>query len=102
MSARLLAMYNQPADPSTFESYYYETHVPIFAKTPGVRGVVFSRGPIRALAGRADVYLVAEVTFDTMADLEFALASEAAQAALADLPNFAGAGVTILAFEVKD
>jgi len=36
-----------------------------------------------------------------MAALQTALASEAGQAAVADLPNFAGAGVTILAFEPR-
>ena len=36
-----------------------------------------------------------------MAALPTALASEAGQAAVADLPNFAGAGVTILAFEPR-
>ena len=99
--AQLLVMYNQPADPQAFDAYYYDTHVPIFAKTPGVREVVFSRPPVKSITGNSDVYLVAEVTFDSMADLEAGLASEAAQAAVADLSNFAGAGVTILAFETR-
>jgi uncharacterized protein (TIGR02118 family) len=102
MPAQLLVMYNQPADPQAFESYYYGTHVPIFAKTPGVRGVVFSRSPVTALAGSPNIFLLAEVTFDSMADLEAGLASEAAQAAMADLPNFAAAGVTIVAFETSE
>ena len=102
MAAQLLVMYNQPADPEAFDSYYYGTHVPIFAKTPGVRHVTFSRSPIKGLVGDPTTYLVAEVTFDSMADLEAGLASEAAQAAIEDLPNFAAAGVTIMAFETRD
>ena len=99
--AQLLIMYNRPQDPEAFERYYFDTHVPIFAKAPGIQAVVFSRAPITTVAGQSDVYLVAEVTFASMGAIETALASEAGQAAVADLPNFAAAGVTILAFEMR-
>ena len=102
MAAQLLVMYNQPADPEAFDSLYYGTHVPIFAKMPGVRNVTFSRSAIKGIVGNPTTYLVAEVTFDSMAALEAGLASEAAQAAIEDLPNFAMAGVTIMAFETRD
>lgn len=49
--AQLLITYNQPADPVAFETYYFDTHVPIFAKTPHVRSVVFSRAPISSVIG---------------------------------------------------
>jgi uncharacterized protein (TIGR02118 family) len=102
MAAQLLMMYNQPADPEAFDTYYYGTRVPIFAKTPGVRNVTFSCSPIKGLVGNPTTYLMAEVTFDSMAALEAGLASEAAQAAIEDLPNFAAAGVAIMAFETRD
>ena len=94
-------MYNRPQDPEAFERHYFDTHVPIFTKAPGIESVVFSRSPITTVAGQSDVYLIAEVTFASMAALQAALASEAGQAAVADLPNFAGAGVTILAFQMR-
>ena len=99
---QLLITYNQPADVGAFDAYYFETHVPIFAQTPGIRSVAFSQGPITALAGTNNTYLIAEVTLDSMDDLNTALASASAQAALADLPHFAGAGVTIVAFDTRD
>jgi uncharacterized protein (TIGR02118 family) len=95
-------MYNTPADPTAFESYYFGTHVPIFAETPGIRAVTFSKGPITLLTGVSDVFLVAEVTFDSMEALQAGLASKPAQDAVADLPNFAGAGVTMLIFDTRD
>jgi uncharacterized protein (TIGR02118 family) len=98
---QLLIMYNQPANPAAFDDYYFGTHVPIFAQAPGIRAVTFSQGSVTKLVGTSDIYLVAEVTFDTMDDLQAALASEAGQAAVADFPNFAGAGVTIVAFETR-
>jgi uncharacterized protein (TIGR02118 family) len=99
---QLLIMYQQPVDPAAFDAYYFETHVPIFAQTPGIRSVTFNQGPITAIAGANNVYLVAQVTFDSMDDLNAGLASAPAQAAVADLPNFAGAGVTILAFDTRE
>jgi uncharacterized protein (TIGR02118 family) len=99
--AQLLIIYNQPDDPAAFDNYYYGTHVPIFAETPGIRSVTFSQGPISTLAGASNTYLIAEVTFDSMESLQAGLASEPAQAAVADLPNFAGAGVTIIAFDTR-
>ena len=99
--AQLLIMYNRPQDPEAFERYYFDTHVPIFAKAPGIQSVIFSRSPITTVAGHSDVYLIAEVTFASMSAIQTALESEAGRAAVADLPNFAGAGVTILAFEPR-
>jgi uncharacterized protein (TIGR02118 family) len=99
---QLLIMYNQPADAAAFDEYYFKTHVPIFAETPGIRTVTFSKGPITKITGDSDIYLVAEVTFDSMDALQAGLASKPAQDAIADLPNFAGAGVNIVAFEMQD
>jgi uncharacterized protein (TIGR02118 family) len=99
---QLLIMYSQPADPAAFDDYYFSTHVPIFAETPGIRSVTFSKGPIVSIAGNSNIYLVAEVMFDSMDALQAGLGSQPAQAAIADLPNFAGAGVNIVAFEVRD
>ena len=65
---QMLIMYQQPVDPAAFDAYYFETHVPIFAQSPGIRSVTFNQGPIGALAGANNVYLVAQVTFDSMDD----------------------------------
>ena len=96
--ARLLVIYNYPENPEAFNSYYRETHMPIFDKVPGVRSLSFSAGAPEVVAG-APVYLVVEVAFDSMRDLRAALASPEGQAAAADLANYAQAGVTILAYD---
>ena len=49
------------------------------------------------MAGRPPAFhLVAEMAFDSRADLEAALGSEAGVESGRDLRNFAGAGVTLL------
>jgi len=99
--AQLLALYHQPADPAAFDRYYFETHVPIAKKVPGLRSYVVNDGPLNAIAASPAPYLIAELGFDSMADLQSALSSAEGQAAAADLSNFAQAGVTLIVFETK-
>jgi uncharacterized protein (TIGR02118 family) len=99
--AQLLALYHQPANPAAFDRYYFETHVPIARKIPGLLSYVVNNGPVNAIAGSPAPYLIAELEFDSMADLQSALSSAEGQAAAGDLSNFAQAGVTLLVFETK-
>jgi len=98
--AQLLVLYNTPADPAAFDRYYHQTHVPIAQKIPGLRSYAISDGPVLALAGSAP-YLVAILSFDSMADINAALASPEGKAAAGDLPNFASGGATMLVYDSK-
>lgn len=98
--AQVLVLYNAPTDPIAFDRYYHEVHIPIAQKIPGLRSYSISDGPVQALAGAAP-YLVAALHFDSMADIQAALASPEGQAAAADLPNFASGGATLLVFDNK-
>jgi len=99
--AQVLVLYNRPADPAAFDRYYHEKHVPIAKKIPGLRSYAVSNSPVQALAGAAP-YLVAVLTFDSMVDIQTALASPEGQAAAADLPNFATGGVAaMLVYDTK-
>ena len=91
---KILVLYNPPADPAAFDKYYYETHVPLAQTVPGVRQYTVSKAPPRVMSG-APVHMVAELTFDSMADLEAALASPEGQATAGDLANFAQAGASL-------
>ena len=63
-----------------------------------MRSNLISTAPPKVLSGQF-VHLVAELNFDSMADLDSALASPEGKATAADLVNFAQAGATLLAFE---
>lgn len=99
--AQVLVLYNTPADPAAFDHYYHATHIPLAHKIPGLRSYLINATPVQALAGNAP-YLVAELTFDSMADISAALMSPEGQATAADLANFATAGATLLLFDTKD
>ncbi len=98
--AQVLVLYNAPADPAAFDRYYHQPHIPIAKKIPGLRSYVISNGPVQALAGTAP-HLVAILQFNSMADVNAALASPEGQAAAADLPNFASGGASLLIYDDK-
>ena len=99
--ARLLVLYNQPADPAAFDRYYFQTHVPLAKKIPGLRSYTVSSGKPALMAGTLSPHLVAELEFDTLAALQAAMAAPEGQAAAADVANFAQAGVTLLVYDTR-
>ncbi|GAC1301011.1 MAG: EthD family reductase [Vulcanimicrobiaceae bacterium] len=102
MAAHVLALYNAPADPTHFEQYYHGTHVPIAKRLPGLRSYTINVGAIGSPAGAAPYYLVAILTFDSMAAVQAALQSPEGQATVTDVPNFASGGVDIMMYESRD
>jgi uncharacterized protein (TIGR02118 family) len=99
MPARILVIYQQPPDPAAFDEYYFNTHIPMARKLPKLRGIHFNAGPPVALTGPAP-YLIAELNFDSMEDLQAAVTSPEGVATAADVPNFS-TGQTILIYETK-
>jgi len=99
MAARILVLYKQPSDVSAFDKYYFETHVPLARKVPRLRSMKFNAGPTMAMAGRAP-HLIAELEFDSMADLRAAMESPEGLTTAADLRNFAE-DPTVLIYETR-
>ncbi|MEX0629370.1 MAG: EthD family reductase [Chloroflexota bacterium] len=98
MAVRLIALYAPPEDPAAFDVHYRDTHTPIIRRYPGLRDLRLTRP--EGVGGRPPAYyLIAEMAFDSRADLEAALASEAGVESGRDLRTFAGAGVTLLIAE---
>jgi uncharacterized protein (TIGR02118 family) len=100
--AQVLVLYNKPADPEAFNKYYFETHLPIAKRIPGLRSFTVSEGVPVAVSGTSPApHLIAELGFDSMEDLHAAWASKEGMATAGDLANFADAGATVLIFETK-
>jgi uncharacterized protein (TIGR02118 family) len=95
VAVRLIALYNQPRDLAAFDAHYRDVHAPLVRRYPGLRDLRLTRTD--GVGGRpTPFYLVAEMVFDSRADLDAALASEPGVESGRDLRNFAGAGVTLL------
>jgi uncharacterized protein (TIGR02118 family) len=97
--ATAIALYNTPKDTNAFDSYYVSTHVPLAKKMLGLRSYEINAGPITTPGANSPYYLIAVLKFDTMSDLQAALASAQGQAVVADLNNFATGGVSVLFFD---
>ena len=103
MAARVLALYNHPADTAAFDAYYAQTHAPTAKKIPGLRSYAISNGGVSAAGGaESPYYLVAELGFDSLEAVGAGMQSPEGAATVADLANFAQAGVTVLVYETKD
>jgi uncharacterized protein (TIGR02118 family) len=98
---RLIALYSQPEDPVAFDAHYRDVHAPIVARYPNLRGTRLTK-PNGVGARPPAFYLMAEMSFDSRADLDDALGSDAGRDSGRDLRNFAGAGVSILIADDAD
>ena len=81
---KLSVMYvGQPVDPAAFDRYYWESHLPTVRKWPGIRRITIAKG-----APGDELYQVADLLFDSRADLDAALASPERKASADDIKRF--------------
>ena len=99
--AKLFAIYQQPKDPAAFDEHYFNKHVPLAKKIPGLKGYEVTRGDVIGMTGKHGVYVVAILEYASMEAVGAAMASPEGQAAAADLANFAGAGIDVLMGETR-
>jgi uncharacterized protein (TIGR02118 family) len=101
--ARLMVMYRTPKDTAAFDKYYFETHVPITQKIPGLKKFEVNQGPVASPTGDTGIHRIAILHFDTMAAMQAAFASPAGHAAAADVGVFAPepGAVQMLMFETR-
>jgi uncharacterized protein (TIGR02118 family) len=99
--AQLVVLYKTPNDPASFDKYYFEKHIPIAKKIPGLRKYEVSQGPIATPGGPSNVHLIAILHFDDLGAIQAAFASQEGQAAAADIPNFATGGAEMMFCESR-
>jgi uncharacterized protein (TIGR02118 family) len=96
---KLTVLYGPPTDPDAFDTYYFDTHIPLADKIPGLLRNEVTR--LASLDGSlAPFHLLAELYFDSTEALATALSSRAGMIASADVANFATGGVTTLVGEI--
>ena len=100
--ADLIVLYKTPQDPKAFDKYYFENHVPLAKKIPGLRKYTVTRGPIATPAGPSPLHLIATLTFDDMAAIGAAFASSEGMVTAADVPKFATGGVEMYFAETAE
>jgi len=98
---KLVALYRNPADVELFDKHYFDTHIPLIKKSPGLRRLEVTRisgAPI----GETKYHLMAEMYYDSLEQMNAANASPEGKAAARDLMSFAADVVTLFYGEVGE
>ena len=90
----LTVCYGHPTDPAAFDAYYTSTHAPLAEKIPGMTSFTY-RHCASPDGSQPPYFLIAELSFPSQEVMGASLGTPEAQAANADVPNFATGGVTI-------
>jgi uncharacterized protein (TIGR02118 family) len=98
-TAFVTVIYNNPKDPTAFESYYAATHLPIVGQ--GASAIAFTRAELTRFARNLDgspagFYRQAKLYFPNAAALESGTGTAEFKAVGDDLPKFADGGLTAL------
>jgi uncharacterized protein (TIGR02118 family) len=89
MTVSYFALYRTPEDPAEFERHYFETHVPLIEKTPGLLENRVHR-VIRQFVGKPSYHLLAELVFESPEAMKRAFASEEWKASGENLQAWGG------------
>ena len=102
--ARMGVVYRTPADVEAFDRHYFDIHVPLARKIPGLRKYEVSEGPIATPVGAAGIHRIGTLYFDDLASIEKAFASPEGKAAGADRRIFApdDSGVQMFLFDNRE
>jgi uncharacterized protein (TIGR02118 family) len=85
---KLVAMYKTPPDIEMFEKHYFENHMPLVEKIPGLIKSEVSK--LKVLPGtESDYYMMTEMYYEDMDAFNAAMASPEGKASARDLVNFA-------------
>jgi uncharacterized protein (TIGR02118 family) len=82
--ARMIAIYKTPKDIAVFDKHYFEVHIPLAKKLPGLIKYDVGRSPIISTTGHTDIYCIGTLHFESLDAIKTAFASREGQACAAD------------------
>lgn len=99
---RFLVLYRRPTDREAFERHYFDVHVPLAKRLPGLRRYVVSRNP-SLIRGEEGFFLVAELDWDDMESLRQDFSSPLGREIAQDADELAKlcSGVQSLTYDVE-
>jgi uncharacterized protein (TIGR02118 family) len=96
---KLIALYRKPAEIEQFEKHYFEVHMPLVAKIPGLLKSEVAR--LKGLPGQDSKYfMITEIYFDDIDSFNAGMASPEGKATGKDLMSFARDYVDMLIGEI--
>lgn len=99
---RFFVAYEQPSDVAAFDRHYFDVHVPLAKRLPGLRRYSVSRNPTPVRCPKP--YLVALLEWDDMNALRQDFSSALGQEMSRDVDHLATlcSGVRSMVFELED
>ena len=94
--AKLIALYKHPENKEEFDNHYLNIHAPITAKIPGLREMKVTKITGSPMGGEGKYYLMCEMYYDSLEDLQQGLRSPEGKASGKDLMGFARDLVTLM------
>ncbi len=82
--AKMTVIYRAPADKAAFEQHYFNVHIPLAKRLPGLQKYEISRSPIMSTTGHNKVFLIGNLYFEDMETMRQAFASEIGKQCAAD------------------
>jgi uncharacterized protein (TIGR02118 family) len=101
MVAKMIALYKHPANQQAFNDKFYNEHIPLAHKMPGLQLVEISKA-CGAPVGVPAFYLMTEFYFNDMEAVKAGISSPEGQATLNNITSFAGELVHLLFAEVHE
>ena len=86
--AKLVALYKKPENPADFDDKYFNTHIPLANKIPGLKKCEVSRIEGSPM-GESEYYLMAELYFENMDALKAGMSSPEGRESGKNLMSFA-------------
>lgn len=90
---KLIALYKKPENVEEFENKYFNEHIPLVNKMPGLKKAEITR--LKGVGGEGKFYLQAIMYFDNEDSLNEAMASPEGKASAKNLMSFAKDYVTM-------
>jgi uncharacterized protein (TIGR02118 family) len=85
---KFIALYKKPADAAEFEKNYFDTHMPLVNKIPGLKKTEVTR--LTGMPGQEEkYYMMAELYFEDFDKLNEGMSSAEGKAAAKNLMSFA-------------
>jgi len=98
---KLIAYYKEPADKAEFEKRYFDVHLPLAKKMPGLIKAEVSK--LKGIGeGGSKFFLQADMYFENMDALNSAMASDEGKATARDVMSFAKDIVSLSIGEVVE
>lgn len=87
--AKIIVLYEQPKSQDEFEKHYFDVHIPLVKKIQRLKDASVNR-VVQTQNTTLDLYLVAQLEFESMDDLNDMLVSEEGKAVLDDVGVLTG------------